>query len=232
MPNAVIGERIKNVDKGGGFINLKDKDSKATIRIVREDFYYNGKHFLQGTGGKWTVTECPRIMENNPCDKCQQYFDIMKEAKMPGISEDQKKAIKERAKPFGVGISFFYAVLDRADGLVKILQTTAGVRGKIDTKIADGEKVMNFDYVLKNTKKPGEWFTLDRVDSAETKEISAEEIKEIADAQKWDIAEMVDGNKSSESLAVEGEEVFIEGGATVTTEKLVEKKDVTDDIPF
>jgi hypothetical protein len=229
MPNAMMGDKLKEIDRGSGFINLKAKGDKAQIRFIRSDFYYSGKHFSQGADNKWIIQDCSRINEGNPCDTCQKAFDILKELK--GVEDENvKKEIKKRAREFQPNVSFYYTVLDRETGEAKIFQTTVGIRIKLDAKLADGEKIMNYDYVVKRTEVLSSYYTIDRVDSADTKELTEKELKEVEMAQGWNVQEMVDGNKSAETLepvTTEAEIVFTgEGGQTEP------KKDVVDEIPF
>lgn len=195
MPTGKIGDP-NALDNKGLFISLKDKDEKHTFRFLRPDYTYDGKHFEQGADGKWTVTDCPRINEGNPCELCQKAMDIKKALKNTD-DENEKKKIRETARPYEPKVTFYYVVLDRETGFCKILKTTLSVRLKLEEKLNDGEDIYHSDYVLKRTEKPGsEYYTLTRVDSKDTKPFTEEEEKEVEKCLEWDLEDLTLGTKS------------------------------------
>lgn len=216
MPQANFGEKT-NADRRGGFIKLKDKGETFRIRFIRPDFFYDGKHFTELADHKWDIQGCPRINEDNYCDTCEKAQEIL--STLNGVKdENERKAIKEKAKPFQPSISFYYPVIDRADETAKILQVSMGIRIKLEERLKKGEEVLKYDYDITRTEKPGsEYYTLERVDSAETKELTEREKVEVADAIKWDLSKMVEGRKSDLELdnVTEAEKVFAEGGVEI-----------------
>lgn len=240
MPSANVGE-VTSLDRKGVFIKLKTKDEKFRIRFASLQYQYEGKHIIKNDQGKWDVSDCPRINEENPCEICQKAFDIKKELK--GVTDENiKKAIHEKARPFEPKITFYYAVLDRDLSMAKVLETTTSIRIKLETKMRNGEKILNYDYIITRTENPGaEYYALDRVDSAETVALSEKEINELELAKNFDLEKITGGGKASELEEVEditdGERVFAEGGVEITTEeKPVEEKkkklEDGDEIPF
>lgn len=209
MPNANMGQKT-TLDRGGQFLEL-NKIGKITVRFVRGDYYYDGKHFQQDEEtGKWVVTPCRRINEDQQCDICERYFEIVRQKK-EAKTDDEKAIIDKKAKPFKPTISFYYPVIDRETQKGAILKVTLSTRLKLEEKIEQGLDVLKYDWIYARTERPGnDYYTIERVDSAETKELTDFEKKEIERLKEFDISEYVDGKSGSMDLGENSEEAPIE----------------------
>ena len=208
IPTAKIGDKI-NLDRKQ-FLELKSKGEKIKIRIASADYYYEGKHFFQKKDGEWLVTPCVRVNEKLDCETCEKYFDLMRQAKEAGDAGDEKdaKELKKKARNFKANTSFYYPVLDRDTGLAGIFKTTLSTRLKLEEKKDDGIDILKFDWIVKRTEKPGsDYYSLDRVDSADTRELTKEEKIELKKAQELKIEEVVAGPKGTMKFDVEEKEV-------------------------
>lgn len=207
MPQAQMGNRLP-IDSTKLFIDLKSKNEKITIRFAAKDFYYNGKHFTLGEDQKWQVTDCPRVNENKPCGICDIYFDLAhqaKKAKDQGDKALEEKLMKE-ASQYKAKTTFYYPVLDRDSGLAKILKTTLSTRLRLEEYLEKGIAVLNYDFIYMRTERVGnDYYTLDRIDSAETKPLTESDNAELLKAQNFDLADIVNGKKSNLSLELADE---------------------------
>jgi hypothetical protein len=221
MPQGVIGEK-NNLDRDNNFLELKAKDQKIQVRFVKQDYYYEGKHFMQEEDGRWLVTDCPRINlgEEHNCEYCVKYFEIMKpmrelKQQMKVAETDQAKAeiqvkidaVTKKARPYKVQIGFFYAVLDRADGKAKIFKTKPSIRIALEQFEETDEDFIDYDYLIVRTQQPGAgYYSMKAVDSKKTVELSVEEKAEIKKAEEWNLSEMVGGKPGSHKVGEEEEE--------------------------
>ncbi len=196
MPTSTIGNKT-SIDRKE-FLELKSKGEKVTIRIANSDYYYEGKHF-QESDGEWTVTNCSRINEEQTCDLCEQYFEINREIKEVKKAKDEKKVkeLDKEARKVKANLSFYYPVLDRDTGLAAIFKTSLMVRLGLEEKKEDGVDILNSDFVVKRTEKPGSYYTLTKVDSAEVVKFTKEEKEELEKAKKMNVGEIVGGKKGS-----------------------------------
>lgn len=207
MPSARIGDKI-SLDRKE-FLELKSKGEKIKIRIANADYYYEGKHFFQGKGGDWTVTPCLRVNEKLDCETCERYFELAEQVKDARNDGDEKKAkeLDKEARKYRANISFYYPVLDRDTGLAGIFKTTLSTRLKLEEKQNDGVDILKFDFIVKRTEKPGsDYYSLDRVDSADTPDLTKEEKEELKKAQELKIEDVVAGPKGTMKFEAEKKE--------------------------
>ena len=199
MPTAKMGDKLP-IDSKGDFINLKKKDESARVRFINPNFNYDGIHLTTNENGKWVASECTKTNSDLDCDSCNKYKEIMSEMKNI-TDENTKKEIRDRANKFKVKINFYYIVIDRLDGKAKVLQATLSTRIKLDERVAGGEDIMKYDYILKRTEKVGsDYYSLERVDSADTEPLNEKELLEVEKANSWDLSDMVGGKKSEHPL--------------------------------
>lgn len=202
MPNTLdFGQDMPST--GGMYLKVKEKGDTIQFLIAKAPTYV-GKHFLRKEDG-WDVPGCPRINSQEDCDYCVKFFKAMaelkklKEAKAP---EAEWKPLETEARKWGASTTFYFPVLDRATGKFGILQTTQGVRNQINAYHENGTDVLSKEFILRNTGKPGkEKYLVTVVDSADTKDLSNEEVDEYAKAQAFDPSVINDGaSNSDESL--------------------------------
>lgn len=205
MPNAQMGQKT-TLDRGGQFLEL-DKIGSVKIRFVKNEYYYEGKHFQQDeTTGKWTITPCRRINEDVTCDICERYFEIIREKKV-AKTDDEKKIIDKKAKPFKPTLNFYYPVIDRDTEKGSILKVSLSIRLKLEEKVGQGLDVLKYDWIYARTERPGnDYYTLERVDSAETTPLTEFEQQEVERLKTIDVGEIVNGKSGSMDLTA-GEEV-------------------------
>jgi hypothetical protein len=202
MITSSIGSKLQGVDAGAKIIKLEAKGQKIQFRLASGNFSYVAKHFMPTNDGKWEITECPRLMKQEECAFCEQYFDAKRELK--ALDEDVKdKALEDKAKKYEAKLEFYYFIIDREDGLLKVLQTTLGVRLKIDAEAKElqdmGSSIMSFDYILTRTEQPGaSYYELKRVDSSLIQPLSAEEEARVEEAQQTKLEDVI-GRKTKES---------------------------------
>lgn len=187
---------------GGNFIRVKNTNDKVTFRLAQPPVH-TGKHFLTTEDGKWNVVGCPRINENEECEHCNEYFNLMRMAKEAEASGDKGAAtdLKEQARKNGrqVAIEFYYPVLNRDTGTFGILQTTYGIKKEIDAKYNNGVKVTERDMTLLNTGKPAAArYSLEVVDSADTQPLSEQEQAEFQKAKDYDTSKINSGQPEIE----------------------------------
>ncbi len=240
MPSAQFGERIA-LETGNPFIQVKNEGDSITFRFVKGGIY-DGKHFQQRQDGKWDVTMCPRIMENKACNICEQYFELREKARQlkdSGASQNEIQAVLKKARPYGPKITFYYPILDRGTQSARILKTTLSVRTKIEDFVKQGINILNTDFVLTNTKRPGaDYYALLRKDSSETQPLTEKEKKELEVAQAFDMENIVGSTRRSKLDIVEpeGEEIphpaetaKVESKEKTPIKKEVEKEEIDFD---
>lgn len=195
---------------GGKFLRLKEKNDFVQFRIA-QDPVYDGKHFQQvinaETGGLgWDVSDCLRINEGLECELCSKFFEIndlikkFKEAEKAGDEHPEVKKMKTEARKYSASIQFYFPILDRGDGSFKILQTTNGVRNKLNAQYENGIDVKAKEWVLKNTgsTNPNEKYSLSLVDSADVKPLTEDEKEEWEKAKSYDLSQVSKSGGSEE----------------------------------
>ena len=96
-----------------------------------------------------------------------------------------------------VSITFYFPVLNREEGKFGILQTTRGVRNKINEFYENGTDVFSKDFVLRNTgsDSPKDLYSLTIVDSSDTPPLTEEEEEELKKAKEFDMSTINDGTE-------------------------------------
>jgi hypothetical protein len=211
------GEQLPNM--GNFFASVKKKGDSITFRIAQPPVY-TGKHFTQTDEG-WVVTECPRI--NNPensevCELCEQYFEIMKEAKVLKEKDSKKyEDLRKKARPYNVAIQYYFPILNRDTKQFQILRTTLGVRNKLDEQYQSGVSVMESDWILRNTgsDSPRDLYSIIRKDSSEVEPFDEKEIEEFQKAVYYDMLKISDNvskrvmdDEADNSLVEQADEIF------------------------
>ena len=197
MPSAKIGEKT-SLDRKQ-FLELGSKGDKVKIRIVSTDYHYEGKHFMQDEKGNWDVTDCQRVNKGEKCELCEKFFELNKKRKEAEAEKNVKEAKKLEGmiRGYKPTLSFYYRILDRETKAAAVFKTRLSVRLAIEEQVENGVDVLNYDYIVKRTEKPGNYYTLDRVDSSETPKLTKDEVGEIEKAKAFNLEEMVGGKKGS-----------------------------------
>lgn len=199
MPIAQFGEKLNF--SNNQFLKLKSKSDKVRFRLLGAPFI-EGKHFFELEDG-WDIQACPRINNREECQHCKKYFQIISGLKKTDDKTMQKQIQKE-ADPFKVSISVYYPIIDRLSAEFKVLQTTMGVRGKIETEVELGTKVLNVDFDLLRTELPGsDYYKLARVDSAETTPLLPQEEEIVAKYTPDQLEKIVNGSFDENKVAEE-----------------------------
>ena len=204
MPSFKTGQKL-NIDRGSIFAELKGKDEKIHFRIVGNDYQYDAKHFSQDETGKWTITYCPRVMNDLECGYCEKFFDLKKKARE---EEDKKKkdALLQQARPFGPTIRFYYPIIDRETETARVFKATLSTRIKFEEEHDNGIDITDYDYIVTRTEKPGsDYYHLSRLDSKQTKPLTDKEKNEVEKIGGWNLEELVMGRSSK--IVKEREEI-------------------------
>lgn len=190
--------------RGGEYLRLKNKGDQVQFKIAQEPVY-TGKHFQTKEDGSWDVTDCPRIQEGDDCDLCEKFFEIkslvkqFKQAENVKDDNEEVKRMNNEARNYAVAIQFYFPILDRSDGKFKILQTTNGVRGQFNDKFESGIKVMEKEWILRNTGEVGgKRYALSMVDSADVVKLSEEEEAEFEKAKAYDLSQISNSGSNEE----------------------------------
>jgi len=205
MPVVDFGEKF-NLGGGNRFFKLKSKGEKIHFRILAAP-YIEGKHFIPGDGGKKEVVPCPRINESSECDNCSEYFKTIARVK----KENGGKVPKEVADDLGnrglrAAISVYYPIINRETEEFQIFDTRISVRNKIEQKVEIGVKVLESDFIVMRTEEPGaNYYTLDKVDSSETRPLSGKELAAIEEFKKTTITDLVNGSYDEDSAVAQEE---------------------------
>ena len=213
MPRVEFGEKTHFDGGKTDFLELKNKDQKYLVRFLGSAIY-DGKHFFKLPDGKWEVKQCPRIMQNEPCEHCEIFFQAKKEMKemkaefgeydsMDVENKAKFKGLDNKAKTYGETTTFYYPVLNRETETVGILKCAPSIRWMLDEEHSNGVHILDFDYIVKRTEVPGKYYTLTRLDSSMIKALTDKEHEEITKAGAWDLDSMVYGKKSTFSLEQE-----------------------------
>jgi hypothetical protein len=207
MPLAKFGEKTIFDGNQSNVFKLETKGQQITLRFLG-DGYYDGKHFLKKDDGGWDVFYCPRIQNKKKCMYCEKMFEARKTRKeeLEKSKKDRDQKVLEEAeneiKRFSPNISFYYPILDRDMEVARILQTVLTIRNKLEEEVDAGINVLKADYVLTRTQKsPAEYYSLVRLDSNQSKDLSPKEKKEVLKATSWKLDEILNpSNKSSMSV--------------------------------
>lgn len=197
MPSARIGQP-NDLDKKL-FFQLTGKGEKVTLRFGNLDYHYDGKHFLPQAGSdKKLVTPCPRINNKLECEYCKKYYEAVRIAKEIKDKDKQKKALDAAGQSGNkVSLTFYYPVLNRTTKSACIFQTKLSVRLALEQKADEGVDVLKYDWVVTRTQDPGKsYYTIERVDSAETPELDDQESGELLVAQAMNVTEIITGKGS------------------------------------
>jgi len=198
MPYAEFGEQTLLDKRKTKIFKLTAQDQKITLRILEKGFY-NAKHFTQKDDGSWDIFYCPRLMKDEECEYCEQYFAKNKELKELEESKDKNaiKALKKEIRKFKPSVRWYFPILNRDTHKAIILETSFSVRNKLEEFSKAGIDILASDFILVRTEKPGsDYYTLIRKDSKDTPELTGEEAEEITKCLGWDIEEIVQGKES------------------------------------
>lgn len=230
MPYIDIGSKNATIDGGAKIIRLKNEISEIHFRIAGNP-YFLGKHFVK-VDGKWVVSDCSRINQDNTCLVCDDYFELMTQVKKAKAESEDSAIIEElenKAKGKRPSTLFYYPILDRKDKLAKVFEASISIRHKIDeeAKIRD---VRNFDFIVRITGKTGsDYYSLTRLDSAETAPMTEDELSEYEKAKNLDVASIVERpvRKSSHEIVSEDNDLL------ETEIKVDEKEEISpEEVPF
>jgi len=190
MPYLDFGEELPR--SGSKFTRLKESGDKLQFRIIGRVFV-EGNHFFL-TDGKWDIIPCVRINEQAECEYCARFFEAMRSIPKTEDKDEYRKLrdeVKKTVPGCEPGISYNFPVINRETGEFTVFQATPGIRNKIEAEHTLGTKVMTVDFIAKNTGKKGkDRYLLTRVDSADTKELTAEEVKLVEDYENGKFGEM------------------------------------------
>jgi hypothetical protein len=189
-------------DQGNSqFFKLKSKGDKLQFRLLGAPFV-EGKHFFETADG-WDIQDCPRINDKAECEHCNKYFSIIAKAKKTGDESMLKQARKE-AEKYKCSVSFYFPVLDRNAEKFRIFKSAQSVRAKIETEVEMGTKVLEVDFIVMRTEQPGtNYYSLTRVDSAQTKKLTEDEKLEVEKYKSINLEELISGSREEGSIAVE-----------------------------
>lgn len=210
MKTLEFGQKRPN-SGGSKFLRVKAKGDAIKFRLGGNPVY-TGKHFIQTDTG-WDVNDCPRVNENEKCELCEKFFSIKvdeKKAKEIG-DETSAKTLGKEARKYAVAVMYYFPILLRKTtmtdwedrvGKFVILQTTEGIRNKINEKYDAEVKIFQRDFVLKNTGSeiPKDLYAFDVVDSADTPELTADEKVELKKAQEFDMTTINDGGNNTDEV--------------------------------
>jgi hypothetical protein len=207
MPFSEWGTPYKT--SSSDFFSLKSKGDKIRFRLIGTPFV-DGKHFQENEDGSWTVTNCPRINDLTDCATCEKFFEIINRAKKTGDKKLIEQAKKD-AKKYSVGISFYFPVIDRDTELFTIFKSKLGIKNKLETELQAGVKILDVDWVVIRTEKPGpDYYSLSRIDSSETKPLTNKELEEVEKYKAMNLSDFISGRQDEGEIAVEAN-VEVEG---------------------
>lgn len=200
MKSINFGEQLPS--SGNIFLKVKQKGDQIRFRIAQNPVY-SGKHFLLKENGGWDIQSCPRVNDGEECDKCELYFKGMAEAKkLRDTDPEESKKIEKEARVYSCAITFYFPVLNRDTESFGILQTTQGVRNKINLQHEAGVDVFKKEWILRNTgsTNPNEIYSLVPVDSADVKQFSEKEALEFEKAKNFDLMQINDGSSQTDEI--------------------------------
>lgn len=200
MPRANFGEPITPEKTSATYFQLKSKGDKIIFRLLGGGAY-DAKHF-DDQGDRIVAFDCPRLMSEDgsvPCEECQVYFDLGKALKQEKDLLTAKE-IREREKARDAHkpkMTFYYPVVNRATHAAVIFRTSFMVRKALETEVANGIKVLDFDYVVERTEEPSKYYTLTRLPDKDCKPLTQEEQESATDLLSVDILDRVTAKRSS-----------------------------------
>lgn len=204
MQSLSFGEQMPSTG-GGNYLRVKGKGDQIKFRIGQPPVY-TGKHFATVTGedgrSTWDVTSCPRINNNEECPTCEKFFALKAEAKKAKDAGDAKASDKlnNDARSYQVAVQFYFPVLNRDTQEFGILQTTQGVRNKINEHHESGVNVLEKDWVLRNTgsASPKDLYSIVAMDSKDTAPLTPKEDEEYLKAVAFDLNSINEGGNTSD----------------------------------
>ncbi len=244
MPKLGFGEKT-HFDGRTQFLELKSKGDEIHVRFLGSAVY-DGKHFIKNDDGSWTVSYCPRIMQEKDCTFCERFFELKKAAKALGdpktLNKTDKKTYDEyqaEARKYNASISFYYPVLDREAKTARVFKTGLSIRSELDKEHDAGIPILEFDYKIKRLKgkmtDPGkDWYAVTRLDSKMIEPLTEEEEKAKGSTKEWDLEDIVYGSKkSSMDLAASPEAESAGGKEEVDKSEPKGKENINPkDLPF
>lgn len=236
MNTLEFGQKRPN-SGGSKFLRVKNQGDTIKFRIANNPVY-TGKHFLKNDDGSFaSPIDCPRINSGEKCELCEKFFSIkadQKKAKEIGDAANEKLFGNE-ARKYSVAVMYYFPVLLRkttmADwqdkvGKFVILQTTEGIRNRINEQYEAEVKIFQRDFVLKNTGSdiPKDYYAFSVVDSADTEELTPSEKEELKKAQEFDMSTINDGGNNADEVGdVEIPEEEEPAGTKKVTPEIAEK---------
>lgn len=209
MPYLNFGQSTSFDNSKNLIVALKERNQKITFRILGQGFY-DGIHFIKKEN-RFNVSFCPRIMSGDYCLYCEKANETKLKinelnAKLKA-TEDKKQKIEikleiedleKELRNNKVKINFYYPIIDRNEKKAKILKTTLSVRLKIEEFYNNGVDILNQDFSLVRTERPGSgYYELIKIENIP---ITEAEKKEIDQASKWELEKIVLGKKSKFNL--------------------------------
>lgn len=192
MPSHQIGDKT-NLDGGNLFIQLKAKNEKVLFRLAQGNYTYIAKHFAK-ENGKWIINDCPRLMQEEQCSACEQFFAFnkqLKELKNKKAKKSEIELIENQMKDFKPKVTFNYAILNRDLKQAQILKVPLSIRLKIEEYFNNGFNVVGSDFILTRTEKPGaDYYSFLRKDSADVQDLDETEEKEFKKAQEFNLEKL------------------------------------------
>lgn len=192
-----FGENMPS--SGAGYLQVKNAKEQVQFRIAQTPAY-SGKHFFQLEEG-WDIQKCPRINDQEECEYCELYFKAKaEEKKLKDTDAEAAKKWTNKAREYQVSVTFYFPILNRNTGKFTVLQTTQGVRNKINAIAETGVDVFGREFILMNTgsKVPNDKYSVTQVDSADVKPLSEDEEAELVKAQEYDMDQINDGASARE----------------------------------
>jgi hypothetical protein len=198
MPYVQFGEDLNF--SNNKFTKLKKAGEKIRFRILGTAFY-EGKHFIKGEDDKWKIFPCLRINQKEECEYCKTYFQTLdKAAEFKDTDEKLFKEGKKEAEKFKAAIMVYYPIINRDTEQFQIFQTGMGTRKKIEAEVAMEIPVLERDYIVIRTEEPGaNYYTLSRVDSADSKPLTTKEKEQIKLFKETNLEKIITGVKDEES---------------------------------
>jgi hypothetical protein len=199
MQEIKFGEEMPN--SGSKFLKVKQKGDKLKFRLAQQPVYV-GKHFIK-VSDSWDVTSCDRINNQEGCGYCDLFFQAKaEEKKNKDTNPEESKKWGNEARIYSPAITFYFPVLNRDTESFGILQTTQGVRNKINAQHEAGIDVFKKDWILHNTgsENPGDRYALVPVDSADSKPFTEKEEEEFKKAQEFDLMSLNEGQSQQDEV--------------------------------
>jgi hypothetical protein len=189
--------------RSSNFTQLNKVGDSLQFRILGFPFA-EGNHFLKTEDGNWDVQPCPRINHQDSCEHCETFFRAIRSIPK---TEDKKEYNKLRDEvkeslPKGteVTITWNYPVINRETGEYTVYKATPGIRSKIENEASLDVPVLEVDFKVKNTGKPGkDRYAFSRVDSSDTKPLTAAEEKIKAEYDPAKLEAQIAGTPDDES---------------------------------